>query len=284
MVCPVGAGDDASSIHAILHAANGRPWPAAPAPGRLSTEATTVANTTRTDGQLGESVDPNERGRPTGGAGQESRGAGLSAQTRLTGLQRPSERRHASPVEWPPVERTSTSLPGFDFGEGQADGIAGVARPFDDADHGPGPARRRARARASAGLPPDDPPGRRLSHRAGDRSVLGDPARFAAAKAVASYVGMIPSEYSSGPRQRLGKITKQGNSLLRFLWCEAAIHAVQRDAALRRFYRRKLQQKGLGKARVAAARKLGIRLWILLRDQIEYDEFCRRGRSQTATR
>jgi transposase len=113
---------------------------------------------------------------------------------------------------------------------------------------------------------------------------LGDPARFADAKAVASYVGMIPSEYSSGPRQRLGKITKQGNSLLRFLWCEAAIHAVQRDAALRRFYGRKLQQKGLGKARVAAARKLGIRLWILLRDQIEYDEFCRRARSQTATR
>jgi transposase len=113
---------------------------------------------------------------------------------------------------------------------------------------------------------------------------LGDPARFADAKAVASYIGMIPSEYSSGPRQRLGKITKQGNSLLRFLWCEAAIHAVQRDAALRRFYRRKLQQKGLGKARVAAARKLGIRLWILLRDQIDYDEFCRRGRSQTATR
>ena len=40
---------------------------------------------------------------------------------------------------------------------------------------------------------------------------------------------------------------------------------------LQRFYRRKLQQKGLGKARVAAARKLGIRLWIMLRDQIDYD-------------
>ena len=44
-----------------------------------------------------------------------------------------------------------------------------------------------------------------------------------------------------------------------------------------RFYRRKLAQKGLGKARVAAARKLGIRLYIMLRDQIEYQEFCRRG-------
>jgi len=113
---------------------------------------------------------------------------------------------------------------------------------------------------------------------------LGDPSRFADGKAVASYVGMIPSEYSSGARQRLGKITKQGNPLLRLLWCEATIHAVQRDPALRRFYRRKLQQKGFGKARVAAARKLGIRLWILLRDQIDYTEFCRRASVRVAAR
>jgi hypothetical protein len=37
------------------------------------------------------------------------------------------------------------------------------------------------------------------------------------------------------------------------------------------------RQKGMGKARVAAARKLGIRLWIMLRDEIDYTEFCRRG-------
>src|SRR6266436_6112252 len=106
---------------------------------------------------------------------------------------------------------------------------------------------------------------------------LGDPTRFADSKALASYVGMIPSEYSSGGRQRLGGLSKQGNPLLRFLWCEAAIHAVRKDPELKRFYCRKLFQKGLGKARVAAARKLGIRLWILLRDQIDYNEFCRRG-------
>ena len=46
------------------------------------------------------------------------------------------------------------------------------------------------------------------------------------------------------------------------------MHAVRRDPELQRFYRRKLAQKGLGKARIAAARKLGIRLWIMLRDQI----------------
>ena len=107
---------------------------------------------------------------------------------------------------------------------------------------------------------------------------LGDPTRFATANQVASYVGMIPCEHSSGKKQRLGKLTKEGNSLLRYLWVEATLHAVIKDAELKRFYRRKLIQKGMGKARVAAARKLGIRLWIMLRDEIDYEEFCRRGK------
>ena len=77
---------------------------------------------------------------------------------------------------------------------------------------------------------------------------------------------------------RLGKLTKQGNSLLRYLWTEATMHAVGKDPELKRFYRRKLVQKGMGKARIAAARKLGIRLWIMMRDQIDYEEFCRRGK------
>ncbi len=106
---------------------------------------------------------------------------------------------------------------------------------------------------------------------------LGDPTRFADGKAVASYIGMNPSERSSGRRQRLGALSKQGNALVRYLWVEATMHAVRRDPELRRFYRRKVVQKGLGKARAAAARKLGIRLWIMLRDQIDYKEFCRRG-------
>ena len=106
---------------------------------------------------------------------------------------------------------------------------------------------------------------------------VGDASRFPDGKAVASYVGMIPSEYSTGTRQRLGALSKQGNPFLRFLWCEAAAHAVRRDPDLQRFYRRKVAQKGFGKANVAAARKLGIRLRIMLRDQIDYAEFCRRG-------
>ena len=106
---------------------------------------------------------------------------------------------------------------------------------------------------------------------------LGDPRRFPNAKALASYVGLIPSEHSSGGKQRNGSLSKQGNPLLRLLWVEAARAAARKDVRLKQFYRRKLVQKGLGKAVVATARKLGIRLWILLRDQIDYTEFCRRA-------
>ena len=69
---------------------------------------------------------------------------------------------------------------------------------------------------------------------------LGDPRRFENGKAVASYIGMIPCEDSSGPQQRFGQLSKQGNALLRYLWCEAAMHAVSKDGDLKRFYGRKL--------------------------------------------
>src|SRR5262244_1752130 len=68
---------------------------------------------------------------------------------------------------------------------------------------------------------------------------LGDAKRFVDGKSLASYVGLIPGEHSSGRRQRLGKLTKQGSPLLRFLWGEAGAHAVRRDPELKRFYRRK---------------------------------------------
>src|SRR5213594_290063 len=52
--------------------------------------------------------------------------------------------------------------------------------------------------------------------------VIGTPERFGCVKQIASYVGLVPSEESSGDRRRLGHISKQGNSLLRFLLVEAA--------------------------------------------------------------
>ena len=101
---------DGASIDGTLRDANGRPWPAGPATALPSTEATTVAKTARADGQMGQRADSNERVRPTGGAGQDSRAGGLYASTRLTGPQRPSGRRHASPVEWPAAAPTSNDF------------------------------------------------------------------------------------------------------------------------------------------------------------------------------
>jgi transposase len=107
--------------------------------------------------------------------------------------------------------------------------------------------------------------------------VLGPVERFPDARHVTSYVGVIPEEESSARRQRFGHLTKQGNRLQRFLLVEAGQTACRRDPGLQRFYRRLVFRKGTAIAKVAVARKLLIRLYIMLRDKIDYPEFCRRG-------
>jgi transposase len=101
--------------------------------------------------------------------------------------------------------------------------------------------------------------------------------RFAGGRKVAAYVGFDPMEYSSGEKQRFGSISKGGSRLLRYLLVEAARITVRRDEGLKRFYQRLLDRRGAQKARVAVARKLLIRGYILLRDGIDYAEFLRRG-------
>jgi transposase len=101
--------------------------------------------------------------------------------------------------------------------------------------------------------------------------------RFAGGRKVAAYVGLDPMEYSSGDKQRFGSISKGGSRLLRYLLVEAAQITVRRDEGLKGFYLRLLRRRGVQKARVAVARKLLIRGYILLRDGIDYAEFLRRG-------
>jgi transposase len=107
--------------------------------------------------------------------------------------------------------------------------------------------------------------------------VLGPVERFPDDRHLTSYLGLIPQENSSAGRQRFGHLTKQGNPLMRFLLVEAAQTASQYDERLRRAYRRLAFRKGAPIAKVAIARKLAIRLYIMLRDRIDYQEFCRRG-------
>jgi transposase len=107
--------------------------------------------------------------------------------------------------------------------------------------------------------------------------VLGPVERFPDDRHLTSYLGLIPQENSSAGRQRFGHLTKQGNRLLRWLLVEAAQTASRYDPRLRRAYRRLAFRKGRAVAKVAIARKLAIRLYIMLRDRIDYQEFCRRG-------
>lgn len=107
--------------------------------------------------------------------------------------------------------------------------------------------------------------------------VLGPVERFPDSRHLTSYLGLIPQEDSSGGRQRFGHLTKQGSRLMRFLLVEAAGIASRYDPRLQRAYRRLAFRKGAAIAKVAVARKLAIRLFIMLRDQIDYTEFCRRG-------
>ena len=101
---------------------------------------------------------------------------------------------------------------------------------------------------------------------------MGDVTRFARGKQVASYLGLIPREYSSGGHQRLGSISKQGNRFMRMLLVEAAQVAVRCDPQMRQEYLHRCHQKPKGVAKVAAARKLAIRLYWMLRTQKRYPE------------
>ena len=99
---------------------------------------------------------------------------------------------------------------------------------------------------------------------------MGDVNRFQRGKQVASYLGLIPREYSSGGHQRLGSISKQGNRFLRMLLVEAAQGAVRFDPGFRNEYLHRCHRKAKGVAKVAAARKLAIRLYWMLRTNTGY--------------
>ena len=95
--------------------------------------------------------------------------------------------------------------------------------------------------------------------------VIGTPDRFPCAKQIASYVGLVPAEESSGDRRRLGHISKQGNVLLRFLLVEAAPVTVRSDPQWRSQCFHLAMRRGRKIAKVAMARKLAVELYWMWR-------------------
>src|SRR6266849_2996272 len=98
---------------------------------------------------------------------------------------------------------------------------------------------------------------------------LGPVERFASARKVASYAGLVPAEYSSGARQRLGHLSKEGNPFLRWVLVESATVAVRHDPEMKRMYWRLVERRGKSIAKVAMARKLLTRLYWMLRRRNE---------------
>ncbi|HXA78028.1 MAG TPA: IS110 family transposase [Candidatus Acidoferrales bacterium] len=107
--------------------------------------------------------------------------------------------------------------------------------------------------------------------------IIGTPERFQCGKQIGSYVGLIPSEDSSAGKQRLGRISKQGSSLLRFLLGEAAQAAARGDADWRRRYVHLAMRRQKNIAKVAMARRLAVRLYWMWRNGWEYRQWAAFG-------
>ena len=107
--------------------------------------------------------------------------------------------------------------------------------------------------------------------------VIGTAERFHCGKQIASYVGLVPSEESSGDRRRLGHISKQGNSLLRFLLVEAAQVTVRSSPQWRSKFFHLALRRGRKIAKVAMARKLAVHLYWMWRQGLDYGQLQKLG-------
>jgi transposase len=107
--------------------------------------------------------------------------------------------------------------------------------------------------------------------------IIGTPERFPCSKQIGSYTGLIPCEDSSAGKQRLGHISKQGNTLLRFLLVEAAQAAARCNPDWRRQYVHLMMRREKRIAKMATARKLAVRLYWMWRNNWQYSQLVEFG-------
>ena len=107
--------------------------------------------------------------------------------------------------------------------------------------------------------------------------IIGRADRFQCSKQIASYLGLVPLEDSSGNRRRLGHITKQGSSMLRFLLVEAAQVTARSLPEWRSQYFHLMMRRGRKIAKVAMARRLAIRLYWMWRKGWDYEQVKKFG-------
>ena len=151
------------------------------------------------------------------------------------------------------------------MGQPATPGLTRLTRPTNAQDSGTNSRFGGGGGDASGDTAADDASRSRPADGAGFR--IGDrtPQRFHCGQQVASYVGLVPSEESSGDRRRLGHISQQGNALLRFLLVEAAQVTVRSQPEWRSRFFHLAMRRGRKIAKVAMARKLAVHLYWMWR-------------------
>jgi transposase len=106
-------------------------------------------------------------------------------------------------------------------------------------------------------------------------ATVDDIKRFQSAHELEAYLGLVPSEESSADRRRLGRITKAGNSRVRWLLVEAGWRILRskqpETATLRAWGLNVAARRGRNIAAVAVARRLAGILYAMWRDGVPYD-------------
>ena len=107
------------------------------------------------------------------------------------------------------------------------------------------------------------------------RATIDDPQRFKREEEVGDYLGLAPRIYQSGEVEYRGRITRQGDAMLRSLLVEGAhvLLTKGKDCALKRWGLSIEKRKGSAKAKVAVARKLAVLLWRLWKDKKMFEAF-----------
>jgi len=99
---------------------------------------------------------------------------------------------------------------------------------------------------------------------------LQDVNRFFTADQIAAFLGLTPSQYSSGQHVRMGKITHAGNHRLRTRMVECSWIAIRKDPGLNKTYQAIKKRRGGKRAIVAVSRKLIVRIRRILLDGVTY--------------
>jgi transposase len=99
---------------------------------------------------------------------------------------------------------------------------------------------------------------------------IGDIGRFVRGRSLANFFGLTPSSRSSGEKECLGSITKQGSQIVRFLLGQLVVHVLRTDGKLRKWYKGIKVRRGAKIARVAVMRRLAVIVWHILRHEEAY--------------